>query len=340
MAIINVSFIIPVYNRPDEINELLESLNNLDGNYDFEIVIIEDGSDRCSDKIISNYSDYLNISYFKKNNTGPGDSRNFGMKKAKGNYFIILDSDCILPKNYLSNFFTNINHKYVDCFGGVDDSHHSFTSFQKAVNFTMTSLLTTGGIRGNRSKYKNFQARSFNMGISKKTFELTDGFGNIHPGEDPDLSLRISKLGLSSALYNNVKVFHKRRVNIIAFFNQVFKFGMVRPIINKWHPASNKIIFWLPSFFTIYLILSIILYFFKLYFPLYTVLLYLLLIFFNSLINNKSILVGFYSILTSLIQFVGYGLGFVKSNIILLYSNKDIEDKFPSYFFKIMKNEN
>lgn len=339
MAIIDVSFIIPVYNRPEEINELLSSFNNLDGNYDFEIVIIEDGSVNCSDKIISNYSNDLNISYYTKKNTGPGHSRNFGMKRAKGNYFIILDSDCILPHNYLLNFFTNINNKYVDCFGGVDDSHYSFTNFQKAVNFTMTSLITTAGVRGGRSKYKNFQARSFNMGISKKTFELTGGFGNIHPGEDPDLSLRISKLNLNSELYNNVKVYHKRRVNIIAFFNQVFKFGMVRPIINKWHPSSNKLTFWFPSFFTFYLLLSIVLVFFKIYFPLYSVLLYLSLIFFNSLINNKSIVVGFYSILTSLIQFVGYGLGFVKSNIILLSSNKDIEDKFPSYFFKIMSND-
>ena len=334
MAIINVSFIIPVYNRPEEINELLCSFNNLEGNYNFEIVIIEDGSNDSSENIISKYSNDLNISYFKKNNTGPGDSRNFGMKKAKGNYFIILDSDCILPKDYLVNFFANINHRYVDCFGGVDDSHHSFTSFQKAVNFTMTSLITTGGIRGGRSRHKSFQARSFNMGISKKTFELTGGFSNIHPGEDPDLSLRISKLDLISELYNNVIVYHKRRVNIFAFFNQVFKFGMVRPIINKWHPTSNKLIFWFPSFVTIYLLLSIVLVFFKFYFPLCIILLYFILIFFNSLIKNKSLKVGFYSIFTSITQFTGYGLGFMKSNIILLSSNKDIQDKFPSYFFK------
>jgi GT2 family glycosyltransferase len=172
------------------------------------------------------------------------------------------------------------------------------------------------------------------MGISKKTFELTGGFSNIHPGEDPDLSLRISKLDLISELYNNVIVYHKRRVNIFAFFNQVFKFGMVRPIINKWHPTSNKLIFWFPSFVTVCLLLSIVLVFFKFYFPLCIILLYFLLIFFNSLIKNKSLKVGFYSIFTSITQFIGYGLGFMKSNIILLSSNKDIQDKFPSYFFK------
>ena len=124
MAIINVSFIIPVYNRPEEINELLNSFNNLEGNYDFEIVIIEDGSNDSSENIISKYSNVLNISYFKKNNTGPGDSRNFGMKKAKGNYFIILDSDCILPKDYLLNFFTNINHNLIQPLRGCSTRQH------------------------------------------------------------------------------------------------------------------------------------------------------------------------------------------------------------------------
>ena len=334
MVSINISFIIPVYNRPEEIEELLYSFVNLEGLFDFEIVIIEDGSRNCSDKIVSIFSEKLNISYYKKNNTGPGDSRNYGMKKAQGNYFIILDSDCILPSNYLINFFQNINNEFVDCFGGVDDSHFSFTNFQKAVNFTMTSFLTTGGVRGGNVNSKNFQARSFNMGISQKAFELTGGFGNIHPGEDPDLSLRISDLELSSSLYSNVKVFHKRRVNIHAFFNQVYKFGMVRPIINTWHPASNKIIFWLPSFALFYLILSFALIPFNFFIPLLTVFLYGALIFINSLITNRSLLVAFYSIFTTLIQFVGYGFGFLKSNFILLYSNRKIEDKFPDYFFK------
>jgi len=334
MTPINISFIIPVYNRPDEIDELLQSFINLDGNFDFEIVIIEDGSTDCSDIIISKYIDNLNISYFKKNNTGPGDSRNYGMKLATGDYYIILDSDCILPNNYLIKFFQNISNKYVDCFGGVDDSHPSFTNFQKAVNFTMTSFITTGGLRGGNLKNKNFQARSFNMGISKKAFELTRGFGNIHPGEDPDLSLRISKLGLSSKLYNNVKVFHKRRVNVRAFFNQVYKFGMVRPIINRWHPNSNKIIFWFPSLFLFYMISSILLIPFNFLYPVISIIFYIVLIFVSSLIINKSLTVALYSIFTTLIQFVGYGLGFVKSKLILLYSNKNIEDTFPAYFFK------
>ena len=267
----DISFIIPVYNRPQEINELLISFNNLLGSKDFEIVIIEDGSDLDCKDIANLFQDKLNISYFFKNNSGPGDSRNFGMKKAKGNYFIILDSDCILPKDYLSNLIISLEKTNVDCFGGIDDAHHSFSNFQKAVNFSMTSFITTGGVRGSVKNKKNFQARSFNMGISKKAYDITKGFGNIHPGEDPDLSLRIAKLDLSVRLFENVKVFHKRRVNIKAFFTQVYKFGSVRPIINKWHPESIKFVFWLPSFILFYFTLSIYLLIFDIYIPFYSI---------------------------------------------------------------------
>ena len=160
---LSFSFIIPVYNRPDEIEELLFSFTNQNNNTPFEIVIIEDGSVNLSDKIVVRYSSQLNISYYKKNNSGPGDSRNFGMDKAKGNYFIILDSDCILPKDYLSNLIISLEKTYVDCFGGIDDAHHSFSNFQKAVNFSMTSFITTGGVRGSVKNKNNFQARSFRV---------------------------------------------------------------------------------------------------------------------------------------------------------------------------------
>ena len=332
---LSFSFIIPVYNRPDEIEELLFSFTNQNNNTPFEIVIIEDGSVNLSDKIVVRYSSQLNISYYKKNNSGPGDSRNFGMDRAKGNYFIILDSDCILPKDYLSNLIISLEKTYVDCFGGIDDAHHSFSNFQKAVNFSMTSFITTGGVRGSVKNKNNFQARSFNMGISKKAYDITKGFGNIHPGEDPDLSLRIAKLDLSVRLFENVKVFHKRRVNIKAFFNQVYKFGSVRPIINKWHPESIKFVFWLPSFILFYFTLSIYLLIFDIYIPFYSIVLYYILVFLSSLFVYKNIIIAFYSIITSIVQTVGYGIGFIKSKIkLFLFSNKDIEKLFPKYFFK------
>ena len=189
------SLIIPVYNRPDEVDELLESLVKSDYNEPFEIVLVEDGSSIPCKDVVMKYQGKLNISYYFKENSGPGDSRNFGMQKARGDYFIIFDSDCIIPPNYLTEVRKALNEKYVDCFGGPDKALDSFSSIQKAINFAMTSFLTTGGIRGGSEKISKFQPRSFNMGISKKAFLVSKGFGNIHPGEDPDLSIRLWNLG-------------------------------------------------------------------------------------------------------------------------------------------------
>ena len=196
---LSFSFIIPVYNRPNEIEELLQSFAKLETTIGFEVVIIEDGSTESSKHIVDNYNSRLNISYYFKENSGPGDSRNFGMEKAKGNYFIILDSDCILPKEYLNEVENSLKANYVDCFGGPDAAHASFSNLQKAINFSMTSFITTGGIRGNKNSVDKFQPRSFNMGLSKKAFEATKGFGSIHPGEDPDLSIRLWNLGFKTA---------------------------------------------------------------------------------------------------------------------------------------------
>ena len=220
MEVNDISFIIPVYNRPEEINELLESFVKLESDKDFEIVIVEDGSNETSESVIGQYSEKLNISYYYKPNSGPGDSRNFGMKRAKGSYFIILDSDCILPKKYLKEVLEDLNKNYADCFGGPDTAHDSFTNTQKSINFAMTSFISTGGIRGKKSSVNKFQPRSFNMGISKKAFEVTNGFGNIHPGEDPDLSIRLINLGFKTKLIEGAYVYHKRRISWKKFYNQ------------------------------------------------------------------------------------------------------------------------
>src|SRR5690606_37840053 len=192
---LSFSFIIPVYNRPDEIKELLESLTEQTFKTPFEVVIVEDGSSLPSDKIVEHYNDKLQLSYFYKQNSGPGDSRNYGMKLAKGNYFLILDSDCILPPQYLEEVNASLQSEYVDCFGGPDTAHTSFSALQKAINYSMTSIFTTGGIRGSKKAINKFQPRSFNMGISKAAFEASGGFGKIHPGEDPDLTIRLWKSG-------------------------------------------------------------------------------------------------------------------------------------------------
>ena len=192
---LSFSFIIPVYNRPNEIKELLNSLRLQTYNKTFEVVIVEDGSTISSEDVIGEYLDSVSISYYKKPNSGPGDSRNYGMARAKGNYFIVLDSDCILPPEYLKVVEESLKEDFVHCYGGPDAAHESFTAVQKAINYAMTSFLTTGGIRGGNKAVDKFQPRSFNMGISKEAYENVGGYGNIHPGEDPDLTIRIWNKG-------------------------------------------------------------------------------------------------------------------------------------------------
>lgn len=331
----DISFIIPVFNRPDETKELLESFVELEGLKDFEIVIIEDGSTLKSEGIVKKYSDRLNITYLFKSNTGPGDSRNFGMQNASGSYFIILDSDCILPKNYLIEVLHSLTGNYVDCFGGPDAAHNSFTSIQKAINFAMTSFISTGGIRGNKKSIDVFQPRSFNMGISKTAFEATKGFGNIHPGEDPDLSIRLTKLGYKTKLIEKAFVYHKRRVSWVKFYKQVSKFGLVRPILNVWHPETKKITYWFPSVFCVGLLLALMLCVFNIYWLILLYAFYYVLALLLALIDTGSIVVAIMALYAISIQFFGYGFGFLKSTLKLLGSKRDIEKRFPELFFKL-----
>ena len=329
------SIIIPVYNRPDEIKELLESL--LVSNYDkeYEIVIVEDGSTVTCSNEIENFKDKLNISYYFKENSGPGDSRNFGMKKSKGDYFIIFDSDCIIPKEYLTEVENELTANYVDCFGGSDAALDSFSAIQKAINFAMTSFLTTGGIRGGSEKLNKFQPRSFNMGISKKAFEDSKGFGNIHPGEDPDLSIRLWKLGYETRLFPKAIVYHKRRIDWDKFSVQVNKFGKARPILNSWYPEYSKLTYYFPSLFVIGLSISIFLFLFRIEFPILCYLFYFVLIFIFSSIQNKSFKIGFLSVIAVSKQFFGYGRGFLESYIKVILLKQKPEIAFPELFFKV-----
>ena len=328
------SFIIPVYNRPDEINELLLSFSKLKTSTDFEIVIIEDGSTQSSETIINTYKNQLNISYYKKDNSGPGDSRNYGMKKANGNYFIILDSDCILPSQYLTEVEKSLDKEFVHCFGGPDAAHDSFTSVQKAINYAMTSLLTTGGIRGNKKEVDKFQPRSFNMGLSKEAFLETNGFGKIHPGEDPDLTIRLWKLGYKTKLFSEAFVYHKRRISWSKFYTQVKKFGLVRPILNAWHPETKKITYWFPSVFIIGFIFSVLLAVtLKFNWLLNLYLLYFLIVFIHALFKTKSVYIAVLSMMAIIIQFTGYGIGFLKSTFVMQFLRKKPKEYFPELFF-------
>ncbi|WP_026837939.1 glycosyltransferase [Gillisia sp. JM1] len=331
------SFIIPVFNRPDEIRELLESMKELDFDGSFEIVVVEDGSSISSEEVLEDFKDKLNISYYYKENTGPGDSRNYGMKLAKGNYFLILDSDVILPKNYLQEVDSFLSTNYYDCFGGPDAAHESFTDLQKAINYSMTSLLTTGGIRGSKQAVNKFQPRSFNMGLSKKAFLESGGFGLIHPGEDPDLALRLLKEGLKTILIPKAVVFHKRRIDWNKFYTQVNKFGMVRPILNSWHPQSAKITFWFPTLFISGFVFAVILWLLGFSFLIWLYLLYFLIIGIDAGIKNKSGYIGIAAIIATFIQFLGYGVGFLNSIWKLKFLKMQPQEAFPTLFFT---NEN
>jgi len=328
------SFIIPVFNRPQEVRELLESFINLDFGNEFEIVLVEDGSTETSESIIVDFSNKLSISYYYKNNSGPGDSRNYGMKRAKGSYFIILDSDCLLPPHYLTVVDTFLNQSYYHCFGGADAAHESFTPLQKAINYAMTSFFTTGGIRGSVKSVNNFEPRSFNMGISKEAFERTGGYSKIHPGEDPDLSQRILKAGYSTTFIPDAFVYHKRRISWEKFYLQVKKFGLVRPILNSWHPSAAKITYWFPTIFVIFVLLTLLLSI--IFSPLFLVpvTLYLTLLLVDSSLRNKSIYIGILSIKAVFVQFFGYGIAFAKSTFFINFLKKDPEKQFPFLFFK------
>jgi glycosyltransferase involved in cell wall biosynthesis len=323
-----------VYNRPEEIQELLESLVEQDFKDSYEIVIVEDGSTQDSKEVVKGYQEKLQISYYFKENTGPGDSRNYGMQNAKGNYFIILDSDCILPTQYLSEVKKELHTNFVHCFGGPDAAHESFTAVQKAINYVMTSFFTTGGIRGGDTSVGKFQPRSFNMGISKEAFDKVGGFGQIHPGEDPDLSFRIWKAGYITRLFPKAFVYHKRRIDWNKFYIQVNKFGMVRPILNKWHKGTAKLTYWFPTLFMIGLIGVFIMALAGIIFPLGIVIGYFLFLFFDALVKNKSIKVASLAIFAALTQFTGYGIGFLKSTILVNFSKREPEVLFPKLFFK------
>ncbi|MFS4468163.1 glycosyltransferase [Maribacter sp. 2210JD10-5] len=329
------SFIIPVYNRPHEIKELLESLVLQTYRKAYEIVIVEDGSTLSSEEIIGDFSKKLNISYYKKPNSGPGDSRNYGMSRAKGNYFIVLDSDCILPPQYLLEAERSLEKDFVHCYGGPDAAHESFTQVQKAINYAMTSFLTTGGIRGKKNAVNKFQPRSFNMGISKEAFEEVGGYGNIHPGEDPDLTIRIWNKGFKTKLIPEAFVYHKRRIDWNKFYIQVNKFGMVRPILNHWHPETAKITYWFPTLFCLGFIIALVLTFFKFWMPLAAYAVYFSILFIDALIKNESIAIAFMSLFATTVQFIGYGYGFLKSVIYVTFSKRKPEQLFPKLFFNI-----
>ena len=306
------SAIIPLYNRPDEIDELLESLTQQTYT-NFEVVIIEDGSVEDAKAIVEKYKDVLNIQYKFKENGGQGFARNVGFEIAKGEYFVIFDSDAIIPTHYFTAVEDFLNTSYVDAFGGPDAAHESFTPVQKAISYSMTSLFTTGGIRGREKHVGQFHPRSFNMGLSRKVYEKVGGFKITRMGEDIEFSIRIINNGFETALIPNAFIYHKRRTSLSQFYKQLHFFGRARINIWRFYSSELKPVHMLPAFFVI-AVWSWVLSFFVVpelfVIGAVTLGIYYFAIFIDSSVQNKSVVIGLLSIPTSFIQLYAYGIGF------------------------------
>ena len=335
------SIIVPVYNRPDEVDELLESLSNQTLK-DFEVIIVEDGSTKTCKDVCDKYADILVLHYYAKENSGPGQSRNYGAERANGEWLIILDSDVVLPEGYLKAVNDSLKHTGSGpmcneslhivpdpvCFGGPDAAHPSFTPVQKAISYSMTSFFTTGGIRGGKAKLDKFYPRSFNMGIRRDVYQQLGGFSKMRFGEDIDFSYRIVEAGYSPKLFPEAWVWHKRRTDFKKFFRQVYNSGIARINLEKRHPGTLKLVHLMPTVFTVGTIGLILIsavgralmhyvdrdqFYWMCFAPWIPIILYSIVICIDSTIKNKSLKVGLLSIPAAFVQLMGYGLGFIES---------------------------
>lgn len=309
------SFIIPVFNRPNEVEELLQSLTQqtVDSSM-FEVIVVEDGSQITCKEVCERFSEQLNLHYYYKENSGPGQSRNYGADKSCGEYYIVLDSDVVLPDTYMQHVLDEIKREPCDAFGGPDRAHHDFSPIQKAISYSMTSFFTTGGIRGGKKKLDKFYPRSYNMGIKSDVYKALNGFSKMRFGEDIDFSIRIFDNGYSCRLFPEAWVYHKRRTDFRKFFKQVYNSGIARINLYKKYPSSLKLVHLLPAVFTVgvfllclsaLLLCSLV--------PLSLLLLYSILIFIDSATHYKSIKIGFLSVGAAFTQLMGYGLGFIEA---------------------------
>jgi len=342
------SIIVPVYNRPDEVDELLQSLCEQTVK-DFEVIIVEDGSINPCKDVCNKYAGILSLHYYAKENSGPGQSRNYGAERANGEYVIILDSDVVLPSGYLQAIEEELAQQPCEAFGGPDAAHPDFTPVQKAISYSMTSFFTTGGIRGGKAKLDKFYPRSFNMGIRRDVYQQLGGFTKMRFGEDIDFSYRIVEAGYQPRLLPEAWVWHKRRTDFRKFFRQVYNSGIARINLEKRHPGTMKLVHLLPTVFTVGVIALILIsavgralmhyvdhdqFYWMCFAPWLPILLYSLLIFIDSSIKNKSPHVGLLSIPAAFVQLMGYGLGFIESWWKRCILKQDEFQAFEQTFYK------
>ena len=344
----NYSIIVPVYNRPDEVDELLCSLTR-QAFADFEVLIVEDGSAIPCKDVCDKYAGKLNVRYYQKENSGPGQSRNYGAERANGDYLIILDSDVVLPDGYLAAVDEELRREVCDAFGGADASHPSFTPVQKAISYSMTSFFTTGGIRGGKKKLDRFYPRSYNMGIRREVYQQLGGFSKMRFGEDIDFSYRIVEAGYKCRLFPEAWVWHKRRTDLRKFFRQVYNSGIARINLEKRHPGTMKLVHLLPMVFTVGVIGLVLAsatgralmhyddvhkWYLLFALPWLPILLYSLLIFVDSSVQNKSFKIGMISIAAAFVQLMGYGCGFLEAWWKRCVLGRDEFHAFEKTFYK------
>ena len=342
------SIIVPVYNRPDEVDELLESLSN-QTQKDFEVIIVEDGSVKTCKDVCDKYADILVLHYYAKKNSGPGQSRNYGAERAIGEYLLILDSDVVLPTDYIESISQSLEANPTEAFGGPDAAHPSFTPVQKAISYSMTSFFTTGGIRGGKAKLDKFYPRSFNMGIRRDVYLKLSGFSKMRFGEDIDFSYRIVEAGYHPQLFPKAWVWHKRRTDFRKFFRQVYNSGIARINLEKRHPGTMKLVHLLPAVFTIGVIGLILIsavgralmhyidrdqFYWMCFTPWIPIILYCLLICVDSTIKNYSLKVGLLSVPAAFVQLMGYGFGFIESWWKRCVLKQDEFQAFEKTFYK------
>lgn len=342
------SIIVPVFNRPDEVDELLESLTRQTLK-NFEVVIVEDGSKIPCKDVCDKYANILDLHYYAKPNSGPGQSRNYGAERANGEWLIVLDSDVVLPDGYLQAVENELREMPADAWGGPDAAHPSFTPVQKAISYSMTSFFTTGGIRGGKAKLDKFYPRSFNMGIRREVYQQLGGFSKMRFGEDIDFSYRIVEAGYKPRLFPDAWVWHKRRTDLSKFYRQVYNSGIARINLEKRHPGTLKLVHLLPTVFTVGVIGLILIsaagralmhyvdrdqFYWMCFAPWIPIILYSAIIFIDSSIKNRSIRVGLLSVPAAFTQLMGYGFGFIESWWKRCVLKKDEFQAFEKNFYK------
>lgn len=329
-----ISIIIAIFNRKDELFELLNSLSHQTDKA-FEVIVVDDGSQIALLPTVELFQEMLDIKFYRKTNSGPGLTRNFGARKAKNEWLTFVDSDVIVERDYIENIKKNITEIPCDAYGGADKAHKGFNLMQKAISYSMTSVFTTGGIRGSKKAVTKFQPRSFNMGVKKDVFEKVGGFSEMRIGEDPDLSMTLWENGYTTAFFDNIGVYHKRRVDFGKFSKQVYQFGCARPILNQRHPGQVKISFAFPSLFLIGYLLGFIEYFvFRQGFILSLFGIYTFLVFFHAMWKTRNISIAGMAVISTYIQMFSYGWGFLKSWFLLNIMRMKPEEAFPHHFYK------